>query len=703
MKYFIFMLLATLVVADVTEDCATIADKNTYYLFPGVVQNCYENYIISPEIPRAIIRTLHLIHDVYPFTDAAMKPPSGHEDYFKEWNFTSELENLTETLATSGNVASKVFPPTMRFIKGFRDSGFNLDVNQVDGLYENIFASVYAVIPFWWHVVVDGEERRVVADTPEGSFLGMSQADTMRYLFNEGYYIKTIDGIDAFEYLTNFISEFSYMKSPQGHLYQTLGYTTEGFEFPILSYPFDDLFASHTLVYSDEPSTTINYRFGFIHALGAQSTNRNKITEEMEVWKAIENFQNSSGSEYHDCVPCGSVAFNNGEVMNYIKITSFSPSFTYACDARLYVQELQECMSDFDENDNPIAVILADNAGGSVTLAALTQFLLMPKSDFRITAAMRKTELTEKIASDILKGFNFSLDTEKCDSDSNFTDFWKDTETDSFGDGVTHQRTKKTTLDFKSTMKKMYPYRLQKHVRKPTDIVVATDGYCLSECALFVDNVIRSGAGIVAGFGPTIPGEELFAAGQCPSISIDPAVLFPDELGNLSTLGLSFSTPIFETYDASGNDPYPRDYNIYLTDAHTGYTDEYVERSTTHTENLVNKTHDVYELFKTKCNPNNKRLIFVTDQCNSAKPNATLSGYACNDNGEWDTSACKVAACADGYVVDFKTDSCVLNPCDYRNYPEDSSGSKVPSSSSILRPVMSIIAVAFIVVYHLVH
>jgi len=275
----------------------------------------------------------------------------------------------------------------------------------------------------------------------------------------------------------------------------------------------------------------------------------------------------------------------------------------------------------------------------------------------------------------------------------------KDTVSDVFGEGaVVHERTKTTVIDMKKTMEKLAPLRMQKNVRIPTEIIVATDGYCLGACAIFVNNIIRSGAAIVAGFGPTIPDEQLFAAGLSPSIAIDPADLFTDLT---TTYGLRFSTPVFEIFDLSSNSqPHiPDAFKVYPIDVHSGYYDEYICEPTYYQRapaGLLNKTYDVYQKFKEECNPNNQHLLLVGD-CTSDKENAVLGGRPCDaSTGKWKKNICKVASCKEGNVVDFNNDVCVDNPCDYHNIPHPPKPTPPVSASSLLRPIVSVLAAVFI-------
>jgi len=326
----------------------------------------------------------------------------------------------------------------------------------------------------------------------------------------------------------------------------------------------------------------------------------------------------------------------------------------------------------------------------------------MPTTDNRIVDAVRKSDRSEKIAPSIMMGYQWSNDNETCNrmkSTREVQSFYRETVTDDFGNGVKHHRTKMAFEDLKNDIKPLLAHKMQKNLRKPTDIIVATDGYCFSSCALLVDNIILSGGAIAAGYGATNPRGDLFAAAQCPSGVITPSTMY-DETSNTSIYGLSFSSTYVESYRITPGmtDVIPLDYEIIPIDKHTEYYDDFNPEDTTDITNLLSKTFDVFEQFKTQCNPRNSRLLLVTDECKSDEPNAVRSGYACGSNGEWDKNTCKVAACKEGYVVDFVNDKCILNPCyPHKSSPEESVSY---SSSPSLRPLMALVVMVFVALCH---
>ena len=712
---FVLFFFAAVVAAELSDDCKYVND--TFILnVTDSVERCFNSYQVDQDFIDTILLNLELIQDVYPYTEIASNPPKNPPGYFKPMNYATEFEELKEKLAKSNGTISKVFRSTMAFIKGFRDIHFSLFISPGSEV-ENIFAPVYGVVPFNWMAVTQEDQRLVImapstftdAFIPGGSdFLNEKLASFIPAV--------TVDGKDAFEFFSEFMGNYNQMKSTQGRLFFAEAMTNMPFQ--LLDSPLDNAFDNHTITFMD--GSSLSFKLGFYNAMympedqkasfkpNGLSSNHVSPQREKYIQKLIENVDSLKKEKKSEATPqvvCGQVAD-----MNYITISSFSPK-----SESQFILELIECVDMFDENDKPITIILSQNAGGSTALRELAQFLLMPASDTRTLRAARKTDTTRYLGVDQGE-VQISDVFDQCKTYTPYetSQFWDKEDHDVFGNDVVHTRTKKFFESFKSSFEFVAKHCLHKNIRKPTDIIVATDGLCLSSCAFFVDNSILSGSAIVAGFGVTTPGDELFVAGQCPSRAELPADYFFDLQNRSQKFGLTFQTSFLESYNVSEkkDEIIPGDYDILRVDVHTGY-DNALQLDT---DQLISTTIAVHEEFKTKCNPANKRLFFVTEDCGSKDPNALFSGHPCGKNGEWDKSTCKISSCKPGYVVDFEHNKCVVNHCDPRqtHYPPVVVSSSSPSSSKVthsssesasssLYPLFSVFIAVFMLIIHFTH
>ena len=84
----------------------------------------------------------------------------------------------------------------------------------------------------------------------------------------------------------------------------------------------------------------------------------------------------------------------------------------------------------------------------------------------------------------------------------------------------------------------------------------------------------------------------------------------------------------------------------------------------------------IFDKYKTQCNPKNKRLLFIADEC-VFDDKKMHGGYVCNSSGQWNTT-CKPSYCDNGYIYDKKTNKCIENICQKKDQyvPDDKENSK---------------------------
>jgi len=678
------LIAAVAFAADLSTECEYV-DSNRYLTNVDYVKKCFETYKTDEpsHIINAIIMNLDIIKEIYPYVDIASNPPNNPPGYFKVVNYTSAFEELKKDLKNSGGVVSKIIRPTMKFVKAFHDGHFSFSINY-DSVAGGILSPIYFVLPFAWDAENDERQVFIKPNSYTNTFI-YNGSQILRAKYNAGLYATKVDGRDALEFFADYLGEYNDMKSKQGTLIFSM--MAASGRVPLLVYPVENIFDTHKITFSD--GSELSYKNGFMNLMHSGRRDNSlelkgvaeKAVNEQEVIAAIRNFKRvkrEKREEENDWVQCGMI-----DNMNYVSIQTFSPR-----SVSMFLDELLGCIEQFDENDKPITVILPENGGGSTALREVVQFLLMPTSDSRTIRAIRKTRVTRAIA---LKDLDFvTVTNDECRALTPFemTQFWEETEKDDLGNGVIHTRTKKYVESFKDSFYPFADHTFKKNIRKPTDIIVATDGYCFSSCAFFVDNCIRSGSAIVTGYGVTMPGDELFAAAQCPSRVYTPSNYYQDLNDVNNYYGISFTTTFSESFNFSKNmkEVIPTDYDILRIDKHCGY----LKNRQPVFSDLLKKTTEVYEEFKTKCNPANKRLLYVTDECSSSDKNALYSGYMCGSNGEWDKKKCRISGCKPGYVVDFDNDKCVPNPCDPR------------SASSGLYPMISVLLATISILIHFV-
>jgi len=143
----------------------------------------------------------------------------------------------------------------------------------------------------------------------------------------------------------------------------------------------------------------------------------------------------------------------------------------------------------------------------------------------------------------------------------------------------------------------------------------------------------------------------------------------------------------------------PGDYDVLRVDMHSGYN----ESLNYNLNALLYYSKVSLEKYQKKCNPNNKRLFLVDENCTSSDPYAVMVGHPCGSDGKWDMKTCKISTCQTGWITDFDRNKCVRNACDARDYvyntssysdpddPSSSSSSNQASAASGLFPTLAVI------------
>ena len=147
--------------------------------------------------------------------------------------------------------------------------------------------------------------------------------------------------------------------------------------------------------------------------------------------------------------------------------------------------------------------------------------------------------------------------------------------------------------------------------------------------------------------------------------------------------------PGIQTFYNPNNLSIPLEYEITPVDEITNIFDIYSDENYTI---FINESLKIFEKYKTKCNPKNKKLILYTSECDgSFKNNYTHGGYECGDNGNWTTN-CVPSYCDIGYIFDYNKSECIIDVCYYDENNDD------PTNNFFKYLIISLIAIAFIII-----
>ncbi len=236
------------------------------------------------------------------------------------------------------------------------------------------------------------------------------------------------------------------------------------------------------------------------------------------------------------------------------------------------------------------------------------------------------------------------------------------------GEEIKHQRTQIVDLS-KIGNKKIYDFRKNaKNIRKPTEIIIFTDGFSYSATSLFIKETQLKGGAILVGYGGNPKNKEFFDASQSPSPVLDTNTLDDKLSKEIKNLGFSFSYPYGESfekddYENETDTKIPLEYQVNKIDLRAniyhGYDDLIYD-------DFIMVANQFFLSYKSKCNPNNKKLLLINEEC-TFEDIHLHGGYKCSDDGTW-SSDCSPSYCDNGYFFDEINEKCIEEEiCDNLN------------------------------------
>jgi hypothetical protein len=538
--------------------------------------------------------------------------------------------------------------------------------------------------------------------------------------------ITKINGKDPFDYITEFGGSYEKFKSPQGtfrfKMYeQQIEKPRNFFDYPLppeefynftVEYQNGDNFTTDFVIYSSYNLTQNSFN-NDIKSFAA-NIKKKKEANVSEIYRDIITFgskrlyeklygneKNTKSSfaesmnwdyRYSDEIACKA---DNEKRINIYAVLSFGGASPFSG----FINTVSECTKLFDGNKYPIMVVNIMNGGG---LLDNSQFLIetvSPKTTVNIYAAFRNKGLFKDttFGNQIVSTF---LDIDNCESLS-YKAFKKKSKNIDYGNSVSDDILGPIFLSGMNVRRQTWNLKDQLiNPRKPTDIILFTDGFSYSATSLFLKFLQYYGGAITVGYYPNPNLEKIpYDSSLSPS-----SILTQESLAYLNASGLnelkkynySFILTGSQAFYTPNDFTHPLEYEVTPVDEKVNV---YISDTSNSYERMNNK--DNYEVFiehalaiinkyKTQCNKDNKKLLNITEECDGQFENSyTHGGYVCGDNGYW-TKTCVASYCDFGYVFDHTKKKCIVDACK----PED-----VEKSFYIIITVILVILVGSIIAF----
>ena len=204
-----------------------------------------------------------------------------------------------------------------------------------------------------------------------------------------------------------------------------------------------------------------------------------------------------------------------------------------------------------------------------------------------------------------------------------------------------------------------------KNPRKPTDIIVFTDGFSYSSADIFLKYFQYYGGGITVGYfsNPNLENK-LFDSGLSPSLVIDNYllnILSPEGFKPFNN-GFNLQIPGVHTFYSPDNMSVPLEFEVAPVDE---IVDIYEKFDDSNYDIFIEVAKKIYLKYNSanNCNVNNKKIVLVTSECDGKFGNKyTHGGFLCGDDGKW-TKVCVASYCDVGYIFDYNKKECIVDVC----------------------------------------
>jgi hypothetical protein len=198
-----------------------------------------------------------------------------------------------------------------------------------------------------------------------------------------------------------------------------------------------------------------------------------------------------------------------------------------------------------------------------------------------------------------------------------------------------------------------------KNKRKPTEILVLTDGYSFSAAGLYIKYLQKIGGAIVAGYYGNPNSKFIFDSGQSPSGLFTSGILsiFNKKENEYlkNNYNIKLEIPGVQTFYEVEDKNVPLEYDVTPIDLRINIFKEFNDETYFL---FINESLHVFN--NNKCYSNN--VIKFSEDCHFEN-NYTHGGYACNKDDQTWSNTCVKAYCDLGYSFDNKKNKCIKDIC----------------------------------------
>lgn len=648
---------------------------NIYIYQPEEIINFFNKKIISEDTLNYIINNLSIIfNDIYAYTEISKNPPQPTFDknYFNKIDILKRLKNIK----TKNQNFYNFYQELMKIFGELKDGHIFFDPGKLFPYLSDMFIQS----PFNLHIKKINSELKILGELYNDIKIKNSFKNNINIYKtienNINIPIKSINGKDPFNFITSFGDKYYNFKSLYGSF--TLKYLQFN-NYPLILFPLSiEELSNFTVVYEngeyfvtdlivlsriniendDFEINEGNLKLYFQKNYGNNEFELEKDEEKERNMNNNLNFHLSDENwnyKFYDVFKC---RVDEDNKINVYFIKSFTNG-----DDELFFQTVEKCAFLFDNNTYPIILITSLNKGGMNLRAQILLNALSPILTVDFYGAYRKTNSLLKYSK--IKRF----DAESCKPKS-YKELVEKGIKINYGNNITDTLTQPFVMSGKKLRTKINILKNKlKNKRKPTNILVFTDGFSFSSMSLFIKILQYHGGGIVAGYfgNPNIKNIP-FDSSLSPSGVFKNDTLYnisPDAYKKLhDKYGITMTVTGFQFFYNPKDLKIPIEFDINPVDEKVDIYEIFSERNY---NTFIQEGIKILTKYKTNCNPKNKRLVLVDNECDIFfENNYTHGGYECGDDGNW-SKKCVPSYCDIGYIFDHIKKKCIIDICSVNN------------------------------------
>ena len=646
-------------------------------------QDLYERIIsekVSEEYCQNVITNITaLIEEGYVYSDflKAPKQPEGYINYTTKVDLISEFNKIEKKNRTFYDFYRDINSVTKKTNDRHLDFLALFSPNE-----SNLFVSRFC-IPFDYSVVTINNSNHIEAymtivlrDVCKENYTS-DILKRIKDLSEKKKKIIEINKMNPYEYFDKFYPKG--IRSTQAKYISLLKIISD---IPIYSYPLKKEELQISIKFEGEDDLlNLEYQFyeedfsqsSLLNNLGNLERGKMRLLNDMNQVHLMEKNMNRMKEKKENIVNRGIIwdltnqdeslkcKIDDENELNVIYQNSFNTFYMEDYENIMY-----ECFSRFYSNNYKIIVIEDSNTGGFTELCIPFQQYIFPKVLKPQVWNMKSSELNKNLF--FINDENLNIDTCKTYTEE---DNILEGEEDIYDNGIFHKKTKKVEkmniFEKKIMEKKRREYLSTGLTKKPTEILIFTDGNSFSCASIVIKGLQTNGVGIMVGYNsrPDLIGKKFEASISNSGFESYDSSKYRQ---NLRDLGFIPSITFSESFDQNdkNNPKIPMEFLVYPIDENVNifskYDDSLYEQFIQEAKKIFEKYND---LENGQCNPDNKYLYYETKECdNKINIEHAHGGYICGSNGKWDKNNCLASYCDVGYILNDERTKCVEDPCE---------------------------------------